>query len=385
MFRRPEIETLDSSTSAAKGTIVVAGPGSALTIPGIIATEIALSLAQAAPVVQIEIDREGDLRAGLHRAPSLAAAHGASREMGIVRHAAPANARDRAASFKEWIAPTTAVAVASVWPGIDNTWVRPFLQAARAVGATAVVACASPPSSAKHRATSLADAMALADLVLVGDMGDAAAVAAKLGPSGPPVESHRALWLGGRRARPDHHQITAFLPRDDQVTLSTLLVAFDAIPEAWIQGYHLQVVMRHGGGDVPGMVASSYHADYVRLIGEDLSAIEIEALCASSSALSVAEPGFDSRAFGAAVETGVATVVLSTELLPLVGRGYVGGLLADLNRPASVHVGLTHALRLQELGFPSPGAWDELARRLGGAPRRDPAMRRVLEPATHTA
>ena len=41
--------------------------------------------------------------------------------------------------------------------------------------------------------------------------------------------------------------------------------------------------------------------------------------------------------------------------LPEVGRGYVGGLLADLIAPASVHVALTHALRLGGARFPEPG------------------------------
>lgn len=46
---------------------------------------------------------------------------------------------------------------------------------------------------------------------------------------------------------------------------------------------------------------------------------------------------------------------------PMVGRGCVGGLMVDGRQPASIHVALTHALRLDELSFPSPDAWHELA------------------------
>jgi hypothetical protein len=160
-----------------------------------------------------------------------------------------------------------------------------------------------------------------------------------------------------------------------------LLAAFDAIPEAWIDAYRLQIVMRYMGGSVPQLVERSYHADYVTLVGEDISTIDLEQLCAASSALIVADPAFDSRAFSTAVDCGIATVVLSPAKLPDVGRGYVGGLLADMNRPASVHVALIHALRLAELRFPSPDAWDELAQRLGGKRPQVPASLEVLEPA----
>jgi hypothetical protein len=57
--------------------------------------------------------------------------------------------------------------------------------------------------------------------------------------------------------------------------------------------------------------------------------------------------------------------------LPDVGRGYVGALLADMNRPVSVHVALTHALRLAELHFPRPDAWNDLVNRLLDAARRE--------------
>jgi len=138
-------------------------------------------------------------------------------------------------------------------------------------------------------------------------------------------------------------------------------------------------VMRHAGQVFPEMVANSYHADHVRLIGEDLTKASLDDLCASSSVLGVADPTADSRAFSAAIDFGIATVVLSSSAVPEVGKGYVGGLLADLGHPASVHVALRHALRLAELSFPNPEAWDELAARLAD-PTHTGARILVLEP-----
>ena len=73
-------------------------------------------------------------------------------------------------------------------------------------------------------------------------------------------------------------------------------------------------------------------------------------------------------------------MVLSTSDLPEVGRGYVGGLLADVSHPASVHVALAHALRLAELGFPEPDSWEELAVRLRGHTPSPTTAPRHLEP-----
>jgi hypothetical protein len=161
-----------------------------------------------------------------------------------------------------------------------------------------------------------------------------------------------------------------------------VLSAFDAIPEAWISDYQLRVIMRYTGDSMPDMVASSYHSENVRLIGEDISAGDLEELCSTSSALSVADPAIDSRAFSSAVDSGIATVVLTDSTLPMVGLGYVGGLLADLRSPSSVHVAINHALRLEELQFPSPDAWDRLARRLTPAARESSTLN-ILEPVAN--
>ena len=382
MFRRADEPIgVASRPDVERTSVVVAGPGRHTTIPGIIVSEIVHAVSTSSPVTRIEVDLGLDFTVGLHRAPSLAVAHRAD---GATKHAsfrAPDSARFRAQAFRGWLGPDVKTAIAYAWPGIDNSWIKPFLQIAKSAGIATVVAIASLPRTTLVRPASLADTVGRADLLLVGDEADAVVLSRALGSNGPVVEAHAALSLSSRDERGEGHQITAFLRRGSTSTLSSLLAAFDAIPEAWIDEYHLQIVMRHAGQIFPEMVANSYHADHVRLIGEDLSRPSLEALCAASSVLGVADPTLDSRAFSAAMDFGIATVVLSSSPVPEVGRGYVGGLLADLAHPASVNVALRHALRLADLSFPSPDAWDELALRLAESARATPHAGRLLEPA----
>jgi hypothetical protein len=268
--------------------------------------------------------------------------------------------------FRQLIDREVAVALAYVWPGIDNDWVRSFLTVANAAGATTVVLCASLPTSTINPTAvgDLADVMSRADHVIVGDKGDADDLAGIYGTLDPLIEVHPALSLRGRAERTGGRRITAFLPRDSGETLATMLSAFDAIPEAWIPDYRLHVVMRYEGERLPDLVAASYHADYVELTGEDITSSDLQALTSSSSALSVAEPPRNSRAYASAIGSGIATVVLANAITPRVGHGYVGGLLADIRNPSSIHVALRHALRLEGLRFPDPIAWQQLACRL---------------------
>ena len=369
-------------TDVAQSAIVVAGPSSSLTIPGIVLSQIVQALALSNKVVRIEVDLGTDYDAGLHRAPSLAVAHDDAYGNDLICLEAPSNPRLRAQAFREWISPNVGEAIGFVWPGIDNSWIRQFLYAAKSVGASATAVCVSLPKTAQSKIVSMAESMADADLVLVGNESDAKALRTTYGPSGPIVETHRALSLHGRGTRSSVHRITAFLPKDGVETLSTLLAAYDAIPEAWIESYHLRVAMRHSGAAAPALVSNSYHSEFVELVGEDISSFDLRQMCEESSALIIADPAFDSRAFSMAVECGIAIVVLASAQLPEVGRGYVGALLADLNRPVSVHVALTHALRLAELQFPRPDAWSELVDRLIGAPLNNLALLEILEPAS---
>lgn len=378
MFQRPEDFVKRASRQDRPG-FVVAGPGSTFTIPGIIATEIIQALAVKNTVTRIEVDLGLHYKAGIHRAPSLAAAHDEVRRKNIVRHRAPSDLRLRTQAFRDWIEPETGVAIAYAWPGNNNGWITQFLQVAKASGAHTTVLCQSLPKSTKTRALSLAETLFRADRVIVGDASDATELTTTYGGSGPVIETHRALSLGGRGGQSLVHQITAFLPKDDSDMLFSLLAAFDAIPEAWIGGYQLQVVMRNSDEAIPAMIASSYHFDHVRLISEDISSLDFVKLCSTSSALIVADPGLDSRAFSTAVHCGVATVVLAKSLLPEAGRGYVGGLIAELGQPASIYVALTHALRLAELRFPDPVSWSELAQVLSRTGGRASLSLGVLE------
>src|SRR5664280_1121545 len=223
MFRRTEDSTgvSPSGNVDQRTAVVVAGPGSSLTIPGIVVSEIVRALAEAVPVTRIEVDLGIDFMSGLHRAPSLAAAHDSLPSENIVTYTASNSVRFRTQTFRELIGPNVRTAIAYAWPGIDNRWIKQYLQVANAAGAYKIVVCQSLPSSGEVRAVSLAEIMASADLVLVGNDVDASALVSSFGPMGPKVEVHRALALGGRDGRSKQHQITAFLPKDDCETLST--------------------------------------------------------------------------------------------------------------------------------------------------------------------
>ncbi len=350
--------------------VVVAGPSSHLTVPGLVVTEIVNALAANRPVTRVEVDLGVDYETGLHRAPSLAAAHSQARITGVTHRVAPVAARPRGQALRQWISKEVEVAVAFAWPSLDNSWIRQLVTAAHRVGAAAVVVCVSLPRSSRGRLASLVDQVRDADLVLVGSPIDAQELRGHLGPGGPAVEYHGALALHGRSGRRSIYEISAFLPRDNATVLSTLLAAFDAIPEAWIDRYQLNVIMRYEGEEVPSLVERSYHREFVRLVDRDLTSEQVSELAEMSSAVIVADPAVDSRAFITAMHHGIATVVLAESNPPRVGQRYVGGLLADVNRPVSVHVALNHALRLAELQFPTPESWDDLAARLTTSTRR---------------
>ncbi len=352
-----------------RDSVVVAGPGSSLTVPGLIVSEIVRALAKSTNVTRIEVDVNIDLIAGLHRAPSLSAAHERG-ESDYHSYRAPENARQRLQQFRGLMGSDVATAVAYAWPGIDNSWIKQFVNVGRAAGALTVVACASLPQPGHPRASILASTIAFADVILVGDEKQAAELRKIFGKWGPHVECHPALSLDGRSGRQSRFEISTFLPVDGVESLKTVLSAFDAIPEAWIDDYTLQVVMRYTDLSISSLVADSYHRRHVELIGDSMSGADLEEMVSTSSAIGIATPELDSRVFSAAIQSGVGTVVIGDMLSPKVGRGYVGGLLADVRSPSSLHVALNHALRLGELRFPRPSAWDGLAQRLSPVARQ---------------
>lgn len=360
--------------------IIVAGPSSTLTLPGNIVSQIVAALTRQHLVTRIEVNAGNGFDAGLHRVPPLSAAHDWINVLDVESHSAPENARLRARAFREWVSDDCSLAVAYLWPGLDASWTRSFFSAAERVGALTVALCATVPQSRSSMTSSFVGTLASADLVVVGSEDDREALEAAYGTAGPRIIVHRALRLTGRAQRSDRRRVTAFIPRDDERSLNALLMAFDAIPDAWIREYRLNVVMRHSSVPTRLLAAASYHSENVDVIDTPLSDDDVADLVASSSALLVADPTLDSRAFSQAVKSGIATVVLTSAPLPSVGSGYVGGFLADPNLPVSVLVGMNHALRLADLQFPTPEAWDELASLLLPA-ARDP-RRRGLQP-TH--
>jgi hypothetical protein len=360
---RSDVEA-GAGPDTSRPAVVVAGPSSALTVPGLMVAEVTNALARLAWVECVDVDLGTNYGTGLNRAPSLAAAHNRTVFTGIIHHRAPGAPRMRARAFREWLPAGVDAAVAFVWPGLDVSWVSQFASAARSAGTETTALCVSLPDRAAFDLASLARDVAEVDRVVTGTDEDAIVLRELLGGRGLIVDVHPALSLRGRLEHSGPRKITAFLPRNDVRSLATVLDAFDAIPEAWIDGYELTVLMRANDGIPRQLVASSFYARRIRLETGTLSETRLRELCAESSALVLADPGLDSRVYGVAVRCGVATVVLSPTDVPPVGHGYVGGLLADLGRPASLLSALMHALRLSELQFPKPESWDELSARL---------------------
>ncbi|MHB1208785.1 MAG: glycosyltransferase family 2 protein [Acidimicrobiales bacterium] len=369
----PRHETVSevNSLGERRGSALVAGPGSSLTLPGIIVSEVARALSGATPVIRIEVDADPDYAEGLTRSLSLSAAFVEPHSDMLTTRRAPMSARLRKQAFDDWLGPDIRVAFAYAWPSLDNAWIRDFIHSAKAARVPCAVAIAGLSKSENATIVEVAEIVSKADLVLVGDSLEASQYSAAFAASGPVVEVHRSLSLKGRADQHSTHRVTAFLPKDSTETLSTLLAAFDAIPHSWIGQYELQIAMRFTSQVIPEMITGSFHGAYVRLLDERISDEELKRMCEASSALIIADPLVNSRVFQVAVECGIATIVLSPTDLPDVGVGYVGGLLADINFPAAIDVALAHALRLAELRFPSPDAWAELAQRLNVTPLVD--------------
>lgn len=343
-------------------TSVVAGPVSSVTIPGLMTSEVVGALSFYSRVIKIPVNPSKDYDTGLHRAKSLSANFRIA-EDSQQTFRLPLASFKRRNEFRRYFHDQVNLAVALAWPGIDNSWIGEFVHVARQVGAKSVVLVVDHPSW-EQGGLSLGREVADSDLVLVGDIMTATLLSVKLGTQRPVIEVHRALSLTGRSAGSWRKRLTTFLPKDDEQALLGVLRAFDAIPMDWIEGYDLRVIMRYSGRKVPDRLAASYHRDHVELIGEDFSSLDVRNIVAESSAMSVADPAVDSRVFAAAVDSGVATVVLAGDMVTDVGRGYVGGLLADVKRPTSIYVAHNHALRLSGLHFPSPESWFDLASRL---------------------
>lgn len=366
----PPFDSHEEASSEARPLlkVVVAGPSSTVTVPGLMTSEVIGSLAPHARITRVAVDMGKNFNSGLDRAAALSPRfiHGES----VVRTLrAPLLARQRRVEFRQYFKDPVDMAVALAWPGFDNSWIGEYVNVARQSGAVTAVLVITHPTADRDATLSLTREVAEADVVLVGDIIDATLLSSALGSTRPVIEVSAALSLNGRTIDPSRKRLTTFLPKDDEQSLVSVLAAFDAIPEDWVEAYDLRVIMRYSGHAVPDHVAASYHSDHVQLIGEDFSSLDLRQLATDSSVMSVADPAFDSRAFSTAVDAGVATVVMAENMETPVGEGYVGGLLADLSRPASVYVALNHALRLSELHFPAPEAWFKLAQRLEGAAR----------------
>jgi hypothetical protein len=128
--------------------------------------------------------------------------------------------------------------------------------------------------------------------------------------------------LSDRTVCNEHKRLTIFLHKDNERSLVSILRAFDATPTNRTHNYDLRIIMRYSGRTIPDHVAAGYHSDHVQPIGEDFSSLDIHKVASDSSAMSVADPTFDSRAYATAVDAGVASVVLAGDMVTDAVRGY---------------------------------------------------------------
>ncbi|MGA7834968.1 MAG: hypothetical protein WCA31_07125, partial [Acidimicrobiales bacterium] len=194
-------DSIFSRAESGKDTILIAGPSSSLTIPGVVVHQMTHAIGELVPVVRVDVDSSTNIVAGLHRAPSLAAAHDSPADRNITRYRAPQHARLRGQMFRSLMLPDVSTVVAYAWPGLDNSWIRQIIQAGRSAGKMTIVACASLPQPNHKRANTLASTFAYADVVLVGDKREARELATIFGRLGPIIEAHSALSLEGRGGR----------------------------------------------------------------------------------------------------------------------------------------------------------------------------------------
>ena len=338
MFRRSDEPVGLTSPRPEGRTRRRRGPGSRHDDPGHHRVRDRARDRRTAPVTRIEVDLGLDFTVGLHRAPSLAVAHRAevrgdrrvaarTRQRKVPLPGLPRLARTRRRhSDRLRVARHRQLLDQAVPP--DRALRRHHT----------VVAIASLPRTSSGRASDLADP----------SRGRTSCWSAtRLMPSGCPGPSvpvapwsrrtrrcrSRAAMAGAAATRSPRSFGGAARARSPRCSLRST-----PSPRRWIDEYHLQVVMRHAGQIFPEMIANSYHGDHVRLIGEDLSRSTPRGLCAD--VVGARRRRSDGRLARVLGRDGLRhRHGRPCRRPPSRGRpGYVGGLLADLAQPASVHV-----------------------------------------------
>jgi hypothetical protein len=198
-------------------------------------------------------------------------------------------------------------------------------------------------------------------MVMTGGEEDSRAVSSVIGV----VRTHPGLRFDSRSAS-DVRDVVAFISPTDKRTVLTLLSAFDAIPEAWVDQYQLTIVSRFPAEELAVLAEASFHSEQIRSMGSDLSDEELENLVRQAATVMVADPAIESRAYSFAMDAGVPVVIISSETTPKVPGGYIGALVAAADRPVSIHVAMTHGLRLANIHFPSYPRWRNLIEQIQG-------------------
>ncbi len=178
--------------------VVVAGPSSDVTIPGVMTTAVVGALVAHADVQRVAVNLGKHHDAGLDRARSLTSNRQFA-DLGATPLLKPNVNWQRRPQFTEFFDRDVSLAIALAWPGINCSWIGDFVRVANAAGARTVVLVVSHSTSSQG-ATLLAREVTDADLVIVGDVMDANFLGATLGRKHPVIEIHRSLSLTGRES-----------------------------------------------------------------------------------------------------------------------------------------------------------------------------------------
>ena len=339
-----------------KVTLVVAGPGSSVTLPGVLVSEIAQSLADSYEVRRLEMDATQTFGLGLDRAPSLRSIQ--SVEFDVVRVPAVLPRRARLRMIEQSLVGVSAV-VTVLWPGIDPTSMAMLGREARLRGIPVAVLLARVDGATAIRDIAAKDLEGV-DLVLTGDTADVTVLKGIV----PAVRAHPALNFAPRPTRAVD-VIVAFIPPEGEDVLRSVVTAFDAIPEAWIERYRLHVITRLPATSLGPIVDASFYREAIELTNSVLDDEQVGDVCSRAAAVMIADPIYESRAFTTSAAAGLPVVLVSSDSLPNVPSGYLGTLVARAGRPVSIHVAMTHALRLAHVAIPNYAGWrgllDELA------------------------
>ena len=319
-------------------------------------SEITHFLANTYQVRRLEMDATQTFGLGLDRAPSLRSIQSA--EFDVVRIPAVLPRRARLRMVEDALTDVSA-AVMVLWPGIDPASLAMLSRVARSRGIPFAVLLVRVDGTTALNSIAPRDFDG-ARVIISGDESDTAV----LRGIAPVVRVHPALDLVPRSAK-GVNVVVVFVPPDGVDVLRSVVTAFDAIPEAWADNYRLHIITRLPSDSVRHIVDASFYRESIELTHAVLGDDEITRVCSQAAVVMIADPIYESRAYQTSADASLPVVLMTSAIVPDVPKGYPGTLVASSNRPVSIHVAMTHALRLAHVAIPNYGSWrsllDELA------------------------